>query len=172
MEDVMLTKAHLRTRLSAERRIRPLSVTARPTGTVAAYLALASEPDPAPLLADASRLLLPRVLPDLSLELVAWEPGDELVRSRLGTMEPRGPAVPVDEADVVIVPALAVDPLTGIRLGRGGGSYDRLLAHVERDRRWAVLASEDELVEGLPAEAHDQPVARVVLPDRVLVIPP
>jgi 5-formyltetrahydrofolate cyclo-ligase len=165
-------KDTLRVTLRDARRSIPQQAVISPQGTVATYLPLADEPDPAPLLSRASRLLLPRLLPDGALELCAWSPGEPLTRSRVGTQEPIGPAVDLAEVDVVIAPALAVDPLTGIRLGRGGGSYDRLFAHIPLERRWAVLASEEELVRGLPHEPHDQPVSRVVLPHCVVVIPP
>ena len=50
----------------------------------------------------------------------------------------------------------------GVRLGRGGGSYDRAL----RRARGLVVAllHEGELVDALPAEPHDVPVHAVALP--------
>ncbi len=76
-------------------------------------------------------------------------------------------------ADLVLLPGLAVDRATGLRLGRGGGSYDRVLARIEtgapagRARRplLATLLYPDELLDGVPAEPHDRPVDAVLTPD-------
>lgn len=74
----------------------------------------------------------------------------------------------VASADVVLVPAVAVDR-TGVRLGRGGGSYDRALARVGPAILTAALLYDGELVDSVPAEPHDQRVRAVVTPARGLV---
>ena len=64
------------------------------------------------------------------------------------------------------LPGLAVDA-RGMRLGRGGGSYDRVLARLERagaDPALVVLLYDAEIVERVPEEAHDRPVHAVVTP--------
>ncbi len=114
---------------------------------VAAYTAFGTEPDTAGLLTPDT--LLPVLLPDRDLDWV-----------RHGG----GPPLGVDAVagcDVVLVPALAVDR-TGVRLGRGGGSYDRAL----RRARGLVVAllHEGELVDALPVGPHDVPVHAVALP--------
>ncbi|MFB7599105.1 5-formyltetrahydrofolate cyclo-ligase, partial [Streptomyces sp. NPDC056160] len=75
----------------------------------------------------------------------------------------------VTAADVVLLPGLAADS-RGMRLGRGGGSYDRVLARLERaDAHPAlvVLLYDREVVEHVPAEPHDRPVQAVVTPSGV-----
>ena len=58
----------------------------------------------------------------------------------------------------MICPALAVD-LDGVRLGRGGGSYDRALARVcPGTPVWAAVY-DTEILDSLPADPHDRPVA-------------
>jgi len=52
----------------------------------------------------------------------------------------------------------------GNRLGRGGGSFDRALARVGPLVPLIALLYDDELVDRLPAEAHDVPVRAVVRP--------
>ena len=69
----------------------------------------------------------------------------------------------VTDADVVLVPALAVGA-DGARLGRGGGSYDRALARVPAGRPRTALLYDGELLPGVPAEPHDQRVSGVVTP--------
>jgi 5-formyltetrahydrofolate cyclo-ligase len=69
----------------------------------------------------------------------------------------------VASADLVIVPALAVDR-RGARLGRGGGSYDRALARVGGQVPTVALLYDGELLDEVPAAAHDQPVRLAVRP--------
>ena len=66
-------------------------------------------------------------------------------------------------ADVVLVPALAVDG-RGSRLGRGGGSYDRALARVFGLVPTIALLYDDELLDHVPAEPHDRAVRAVARP--------
>ena len=68
------------------------------------------------------------------------------------------------DAGLVVVPALAVDH-RGVRLGRGGGHYDRTLPLAGAGTRLVALVGDDELVEGpLPAEPHDVAVHAVWRP--------
>ena len=61
-------------------------------------------------------------------------------------------------------------PWASGRLGRGGGSYDRVLARLGRAGVrpvLAVLLYEHELLERVPAEPHDLPVDLAVTPSGV-----
>lgn len=145
----------------------PLVRELSPGGTLAAYVARSDEPDPGPLAAPAGiRLLLPRLTGGGGL---AWVlAGDSLVPGLRGTREPPGPAVRggLAVADLVVVPALAVDR-AGVRLGRGGGSYDRALGGVRAGVGVvALLAADDELLDAgiLPAEPHDVAVTLAATP--------
>jgi 5-formyltetrahydrofolate cyclo-ligase len=69
----------------------------------------------------------------------------------------------VARADVVLAPALAVDR-AGNRLGRGGGSYDRALARVGPLVPLIALVYDAELLDRVPAEAHDVRVRAAVSP--------
>lgn len=137
---------------------------------VATYLSFGTEPSSAELLEALSsrgvRILLPVVRDDLDLDWAIYDVRSGLRQGRLGTAEPAGPTVGVDaisEADVVVVPALAVGA-DGTRLGRGGGSYDRALARVREDSTTVALLYDDELLPDVPAEAHDRRVHVVVQP--------
>jgi 5-formyltetrahydrofolate cyclo-ligase len=136
--------------------------------TVAAYVPMAGEPGgstlPEKLIAAGVEVLLPVLRPDLDLDWAAYS--DLLVRGTRGTSEPGGSRLGVDaidQADLVVVPAVAVDA-SGLRLGRGGGSYDRALAHVSGSRPVVALLYDGELVERLPAEPHDRHVSAVITP--------
>jgi 5-formyltetrahydrofolate cyclo-ligase len=90
----------------------------------------------------------------------------ELEHGRFGLFQPPGPrlgATAIAEADAVVVPALAVDRF-GIRLGRGGGYYDRALVHARPDAVLVTVVFDDERFDELPREAHDRPVRAVVTP--------
>jgi 5-formyltetrahydrofolate cyclo-ligase len=73
-------------------------------------------------------------------------------------------------ADAVLVPALAVGR-DGVRLGRGGGSYDRALARVAPGTPRAALLFDEELVDALPADPWDVPVTDVVSPSGWRALP-
>jgi len=145
--------------------------------TVAAYVSVGREPDTRALL-DALRergvrVLLPVLLPDNDLDWAAYEGADRLSRAGRGLLEPTGRRLGPDAvtaADAVLLPGLAVDR-RGARLGRGGGSYDRVLARIEasgaRPAR-VVLLHSGELLEGeVPVEPHDRPVHAAVTPEGV-----
>ncbi|MEU0664411.1 5-formyltetrahydrofolate cyclo-ligase [Streptomyces lavendulocolor] len=145
--------------------------------TVAAYVSIGSEPGTRALL-DALRergvrVLLPVLLADNDLDWAVYEGSERLVRARRGLLEPAGPRLGVDavlEADTVLLPGLAVDA-RGMRLGRGGGSYDRVLARIVRsglDPALVVLLYANEVVERVPEEPHDHPVHAVVTPEVTL----
>lgn len=148
--------------------------------TVVAYVSVGGEPGTLTLLdtlhARGTRVLLPVLLPDNDLDWGVYEGEDSLTRVRHGgkmaLLEPGGPRLGPDavtEADVVLLPGLAVDP-RGMRLGRGGGSYDRVLARLDRagvHPALVVLLYDTEVVERVPEEPHDRPVHAVVTPSGV-----
>lgn len=65
------------------------------------------------------------------------------------------------ELDAVIVPLVAFDN-AGNRLGYGGGNYDRLLPHLRPDALVVGVAFEEQRVDTVPCEPHDQPLPHVV----------
>jgi 5-formyltetrahydrofolate cyclo-ligase len=139
-------------------------------GTVAAYYSVGTEPGTTGLVyalwKRGSYVLLPRLRPGGELDWASYEGPDSLAPARHGLLEPtapgRGPEA-IARADVVIVPALAVDR-AGTRLGRGLGCYDRALARVPGAVPTIALLYDGELVGTLPAEPHDRRVAMVARP--------
>jgi 5-formyltetrahydrofolate cyclo-ligase len=137
--------------------------------TIAAYVPVGSEPGGPSLpdvLAARARLLLPVLLPMGDLDWAAFT--GELDGGPRGLLEPTGPRLGVSailSADLVLVPALAVDRL-GIRMGRGGGSYDRVLARLPFPGRPLTLAllHDGELLDTVPAQPHDRPVHGAITP--------
>ena len=82
--------------------------------------------------------------------------------------EPNMPALPpqaLNQADLILVPALAIDH-AGIRLGRGGGWYDRALALRAEQAPVVGICWPGEFVEDpLPHLDHDLPVDAVLTPE-------
>ncbi|MFF1273928.1 5-formyltetrahydrofolate cyclo-ligase [Streptomyces marokkonensis] len=148
--------------------------------TVAAYVSVGSEPGTLALLdtlrARGVRVLLPALLPDNDLDWGAYTGQGSLARvrhgGRMALFEPAGERLGPDavtEADAVLLPGLAVDA-RGMRLGRGGGSYDRVLARLDRagaHPALVVLLYDREVVADVPGEPHDRPVHAVVTPSGV-----
>jgi 5-formyltetrahydrofolate cyclo-ligase len=129
---------------------------------IASYQPMAAEPDISEFNAWAEnnfQLVYPRVIGD-SLE---FAPGP-LSPGRFGIGEPTGKRV--DQIDLVLVPALAIDQ-QGNRLGKGKGFYDRFLSGFE-GISYAVVFDE-EVLETIPIEDHDQTVAGVITPKRTIV---
>ena len=112
-------------------------------------------------------LLLPVLRPDRDLDWVAHDgslaTGGTLRRLREPTGPRLGPAA-LETAEIVFVPALAVDA-TGARLGRGGGSYDRALARVRPGMPVVALLYSGEVVPAVPVEPHDRPVTAALTPE-------
>jgi 5-formyltetrahydrofolate cyclo-ligase len=68
--------------------------------------------------------------------------------------------------DLAIIPALAVDRV-GIRLGKGKGFYDRALPHFEPLPPVVAVVFDEEVLDSIPAEAHDHSVDAAVTPSGI-----
>ena len=148
---------------------------AQMAGTVASYFSIGSEPGTHGLVyalwKRGSYVLLPLLRPDMDLDWASYEGPDSLRPGPHGLAEPtappRGPGA-VASADLVIIPALAVDR-SGARLGRGGGSYDRALARVGTQVPTIALIYDSELLDEVPAGPHDQRVRFAARPSHEIV---
>jgi 5-formyltetrahydrofolate cyclo-ligase len=139
-------------------------------GTVAAYISVGTEPETRGLVyalwKRGTYVLLPLLRPDYDLDWASYEGPDSLAAGPRGLLQPTEPPRGVNavtSADLVIVPALAVDR-GGRRLGRGGGSYDRALARVGPAVPTVALIYDEELLDEVPAGPLDQRVRLVARP--------
>ncbi len=182
-DQVGAAKADLRARLWDRRRARPLPERATAAAAVTSALlrglsgvrAVAAfcpdefEPGhgrlPAAFTQLGTRVLLP-VVADGDPELRWAVDTGRLAPGRYGLMEPLGPRLgptAIGTAEAVVVPAVAVDR-SGVRLGRGGGFYDRALVHARPGALLVAVVFDEEFVDELPAEPHDRRVGVVVTP--------
>lgn len=134
------------------------------------YAPLPNEPDLLSLL-DAMEggdkcYYFPKVTADaLTLHLVHHS--QQLVPGPGRLMEPEVavcPEVPLATIDLAIIPGLAFDGNSGVRLGRGGGYYDRLLARAARSLTPVGVCFEMQLLANLPADPWDVPMHGIVSP--------
>ncbi|WP_234391267.1 5-formyltetrahydrofolate cyclo-ligase [Nocardia suismassiliense] len=128
---------------------------------VCAYVPMRGEPGSTEMLdtvrTAGARVLVPVTGPPGPLNWAEYTGPDSLRRARFGLLEPTGEVLPTDaigQADLVLVPALAVDR-RGVRLGRGAGYYDRTLAAAAPQARLVAVVRDDELVDRLPEQPHD-----------------
>lgn len=140
---------------------------------VACYVDVPPEPPTGPLLAALAmrgcRVLLPILRADRDLGWGAFDAEVGLVAARWGLREPAGADLGTDairDADVVIVPAVAVSR-DGVRLGRGGGSYDRALSRISGATLVIALLHDGELLAAgaVPFEVRDRLVGAAATPN-------
>lgn len=141
---------------------------------VAGYRPTPWEIDPgaieAHLLDAGITVALPRTRPNAPLTFHAIDRHTVIAPGLHGIHEPPASA-PIVTPDVILVPLVAVDR-RGIRLGQGGGHYDRTLEALRRQHpvRAIGLAFDVQLVDMLEAEPHDQPLDAIATPTQWLDI--
>ena len=189
MDEPIPAKHALRARLIAARRVMTESERGRAAAaitataltspellaarTVTSYLSIGTEPSTSELVrtlrSGGARVMMPVLRDDLDLDWAIYENPEQLSPGPRGLWTVDGPRLgleAVSDADVVIVPALAVGA-DGTRLGRGGGCYDRALARVPPGRPVLALLYAGEVLAAVPAEPHDRSVTAAVTPDGI-----
>ena len=138
---------------------------------VACYLSFGTEPSTLGFLKWAHqnqlRVLLPISLSDGELNWVE-SIGEETRKGIFGFAEAVGRTAELNDADLILVPALAVD-LAGNRLGKGKGYYDRALAKASSIPTYAVVF-ETEVIKKVPTETHDIKISGFVTESRIMPI--
>jgi 5-formyltetrahydrofolate cyclo-ligase len=146
------------------------ALTARPewdqTRVLGLYLSLPDEPETRDLIRRAwdqgKKVALPKT--DIRYGLTWWE----ILPGPLPALETLWEPLPGNHVSIrpesiegFCGPGRAFDA-RGVRLGRGGGHYDRALASRSREAWVAGLFFGIQEVENLPREAHDIPLPAVV----------
>jgi 5-formyltetrahydrofolate cyclo-ligase len=142
-------------------------VAALDASVVCCYLPVGTEPGSVAMVdAIRARVLLPVVTGREPLDWAEYAGEQGLVPGPYGLREPGGPrlgAEAIGLADVILIPALAVDR-RGVRLGRGAGHYDRSLPLARADAALIAVVRDDELLEHLPDEPHDVRMTATLTP--------
>jgi len=156
---------------AAERRRRDTAIAAALAPlvrgrAVAGFVPTAGEPSAFASFLDAESLLLPVLRTDLDLDWGTFTGAEALLAGRYGLREPAGVRLGVEAVlgvSLLVVPALAVGR-DGARLGRGGGSYDRVLARAGGTVPTLAVVDAEEVLDRLPVEPHDRLVDGYVTP--------
>ena len=127
---------------------------------IASYFSYGTEPDTTALnqkiIASGKVLLLPRINGE-TIEWVQWDGNIENLQSNGNFQEPIGETfTDLGAIDLVLVPALAIDP-DGFRLGQGGGFYDRALPLLSAWKH-GVIYNYERMEHDLPREPWDIPM--------------
>lgn len=109
-----------------------------------------------PITLKEEKILKPSELKDREKELIkghygVHQPGEEHIRP-----------VPLEEVNLIVVPALAFDR-SGHRLGHGGGYYDRFLEKVPPAILTVGLAFNFQVVDELPKHTTDIPIDKILI---------
>jgi 5-formyltetrahydrofolate cyclo-ligase len=188
-DEIANRKRALRAELRERRRNKPFVTTQRETEqlterlqalvtglratSLSAYLSAPSEPNTRPFLNWARQAGIRTLLPISRVDgLLDWTTGDgeSEVVSHLGWPEAAGELLgpmAIDEVDVILVPAASVD-VSGMRLGWGKGYFDKMLGSMGKCPPVFAVLFDDELVDEVPRERHDEPVDGVVTPRRIV----
>jgi 5-formyltetrahydrofolate cyclo-ligase len=139
--------------------------------SVLLFAPMADEIDIWPLVTEAlgagKRVALPRydASSDSYLACEIRDCESDLCPGYFGIREPRPgcEVMPGNRLDLILVPGIAFD-LSGRRLGRGKGYYDRWLPAL--CGKTCGVAFDEQIVDGIPFEPHDQVVDCILTPTR------
>jgi 5-formyltetrahydrofolate cyclo-ligase len=140
---------------------------------IASYLPHQSEFDPSGLLAHrrpGSQVAYPRVV-GTTLTFHLWQDGDASETIMGGVRQPVAAAIPVeiDTVDLFVTPLLGCGR-TGMRLGYGGGFYDRLFVTARGFRLGVGYAQ--QYIGDWQEEAHDKPLNGFLSDSGLVLFPP
>ena len=138
---------------------------------VAAYFPIQGEPDIREFLDWAISQGVQVLLPSVAGNNLHWVKFDGTTAfGELGFKEATGKAAKLSDAEVIFLPAMAVD-LAGNRLGKGKGYYDRALAQFAGQKRRPKLVAvvfDEEVLISVPREAHDFAVDAAITASKLI----
>lgn len=120
---------------------------------------LATQPVIQQALATGKTVYLPRVMPQRQMAFMPYQSTTPLIQSKFGLQEPAfNEATATTTFDLMLVPGLAFVPSQHIRLGFGGGYYDRFLAKHPQQTISLVLPVQQLAKVTWPIDPFDQKV--------------
>jgi len=153
-------------------------VDAHGAASISCFLSTTTEPGTRDFVQSAVRrgirVLLPVTRADGLLDWAVADDTDETSEGLFGLPEPTGEVlgpIAVDDVDLMIIPAAAVDP-TGMRLGWGRGYFDKTIGSMQRRPPVYAVVYDSEVLDDVPRELHDQSVTGIVTPTRTLTLSP
>lgn len=112
------------------------------------------------------RVALPRVSGE-RMDFYEITSFDDMEEGAFHILEPKSECQKVEWKNAcVLVPGLAFTK-EGIRLGKGGGYYDRFFEE-EPNHETFALAYEFQIVDAIPSEPHDRPVGQIITEKRII----
>lgn len=141
---------------------------------ISCYLSTPTEPETRPFiewaLAHDVEVLLPISREDGLMDWVVAHTPLEEAPGLFGIAETSGEVlgpIAINSVDLIFVPASAVDK-TGMRMGWGRGYFDKSLGSMDHSPAVYAVIFDNELLDEVPREVHDQPVTGVVTPSGVI----
>lgn len=141
--------------------------------TIFVYWSTPDEIDTHAIVMDALQqgksVCVPKCMPEHRMEPRQIASEADLTEETFGIPEPGShcPVIPLEEIQLCLVPALACDR-SGMRLGYGGGFYDRFLPQTPAYRM--ALCANDRILEAVPVQEHDIRCDYVVTETEVMLI--
>lgn len=140
---------------------------------VACYAAWGTEPGTdnlrKKLIGLGKRVYLPVITSDTQMLWGLDQP--PYSENRFGIPEPEISDFELGSATAIILPALCAD-LSGVRLGRGAGYFDRALEDIPAHQLGGpiriALLFDDEVLPSVPSDIHDQLIDLIVTPTKVI----
>lgn len=142
-------------------------------GSICCYVGTGREIDTTPILLDAWKrgktVGVPRCVGKGVMEVCQIASMEDLEPGSYGILEPgrHCRVLSPEELELIIVPCLTCTK-KGVRLGYGGGYYDRYLTQTRTDTVKIVLCRERILCEEIPQEGHDFPMDLVIMENSVI----
>ncbi len=141
-------------------------------GSVLLYVPIGAELDVRPLIEagwqQGKGVFLPKCRENpRGLHLCRVQDWQMLSPGAWGIPEPderRCPCLPPEDIALAIVPVVAMDR-QGVRLGNGGGYYDRLMPRLPCA---ALIGFDQQLCERLPQESHDAAAQWLITPTQMI----
>jgi 5-formyltetrahydrofolate cyclo-ligase len=127
----------------------------------------------ASLRARGASVAYPWIDPETRAMTFRFSPAEELEERGFGFCEPAPTARAASrgEIDLIVVPAIAIDP-TGHRIGYGAGFYDRTIGEFAPPAVTIGVAFDFQLIVEVPFTEHDVPLAHVVTDEREIDVAP
>ncbi|KJU85852.1 5-formyltetrahydrofolate cyclo-ligase [Candidatus Magnetobacterium bavaricum] len=146
--------------------------------TVMLYASFRSEPETLTIieyaLGSGKLVALPKVdMQSRQLDVYEIRHMGELVSGCMNIPEPdvaqsrRIDVERLSRFDLIVTPGVAFDACGG-RLGYGGGFYDRLFSSMHRRPLLLALAYVQQMVDGIPMQAHDMRVDMIITDDGII----